>query len=37
MPDVCVDMVRRVVTPSETRAGMAFWEGIHQSLLSLYS
>ena len=23
--EVCVDIVRRVVTPSETRAGTAFW------------
>ena len=25
MPEVCVDMVSKVVTPKETLAGMAFW------------
>ena len=25
IPDAWVDMVSSVVTPSETRAGMAFW------------
>ena len=25
IPDVCVDIVRSVVTPRETRAGIAFW------------
>lgn len=25
MPEVCVAMVRRVVTPKDTRAGTALW------------